>query len=452
MGLQDRLLFIPGRQGIRWSFLLAFAGFYLLNCFAPLRLEYDSVHYFSLKECLENVCPPGFRAAGDPHPMGYPILLWILARLGVLHAFVIAAINAFFLAGSLFFVQKSFPSSLRSGVFFPLVLFQWTVIKFFAYPLSEMQYLFFSAGCIFCFQKYAGGRYAGGKYVEGKYAGGKRMVWLAAAVMAAGLAFFTRSAGGVLAPALLAGSIWQHRQKLKANGVRNILLALAGIVCLVGVLYFSRALRLDLYLNSFKDRNSGIVLMREHFSEWGQLLLNVPGNKVTGLLPGWGKWLLVLAGILLAALFLYALLIRRKEIPPVISVYLIAYSLLIFNWPFYDARFWIPVVPFVAMLVPSLGKPGRGKMWEDGRQRERGGKRVFRMGGILRVVLTVYVVMGLGAAGYSTYTAFNKKALARTQAGGIFRNEYETYFFGRPLSDTATRTDRYVLSILKRYN
>jgi hypothetical protein len=414
MGLQDRFLFITGRPGVQRSFLFAFLAFYFLNCLTPLRLEYDSIKYFSLKECLENACPAGFRAAGDPHPLGYPLLLWLLSRLGLLHSFVIAAVNAVFLAGSLFFVKESFPSSLRSGWFFPLVLLQWTIIKFFAYPLSEMQYLFFSAGCIYCFQKYAGSKRGG---------------WLIGAVVGAGLAFFTRSAGAVLAPALLAGLVWQHRQKLKTRRVAMILLAVAGVLCLTGVLFFSTALRLDLYLNSFKDRNSAPVLLREHFKEWGQLLLNIPGNKVISLLPGWGNALLVMAGVLLAGLFLYALFIRRKEVPPVIAVYLIAYSLLIFNWPFYDARFWIPVFPFIAVLVLSLKH------------------RVT-----LRWVLVVYIAMGLGAAGYSTYTAFNKKTLARTQAGGIYRNEYETYFYGKPLSDTATRTDSSVLKIIKRYN
>ena len=61
--------------------------------------------------------------------------------------------------------------------------------------------------------------------------------------------------------------------------------------------------------------------------------------------------------------------------------------------------------------------------------------------------------MGIGAAGYSIYTMYHKDVLARTQAGGIYRNEYETWFFGRTLSDTATHPiDQEVLGILKRYN
>ena len=398
--------------------LLFFAAFYLLSCFAPLRLEYDSIHYFSLKECLENACPPGFQAAKDPHPLGYPVLLLVLSRLGLLHSFVIAGINALFLTGSLFFVRGSFPSSMRSFLFFPLVCLQWTFIKFFAYPLSEMQYLFFSTGCLYCFQRYV------------QVAPERRWLWLIAAFAGAGLAFFTRSAGCMLAPALLAGLMGQHRQVLKLRTVK-ILLAVVGILCLAGVFLFSKALHIDVYLRSLGDRGSPIPLLREHLKEWGQLILNVPGNKVMTLLPGWGNLLLIIAGLLLAFVLVYSFYIRRKEIPLVISTYLIAYCLLLFNWPFFDARFWIPVVPYMAVVIIPLTPKSRGA----------------------KMLLAFYFLMGLGAAGYSIYTMYHKDVLARTQAGGIFRNEYETWFFGRPMSDTATHpVDQEVLSILKRYN
>ena len=403
-------------------FFIATALFYILNCFAPLRLEYDSIHYFSLKECLENACPAGFHAADDPHPFGYPLLLWGLARLGILHAFVIAGVNALFLAGSLFFVTGTLPAALRSFALFPLVLLQWTFIKFFAYPLSEMQYLFFSTGCLYCFQRYTQERRPG---------------WLIGAIAGAGLAFFTRGAGLVLAPAILAGLICQYREVLKVKVRRKILWVPGAVLCLIVLLLLcAKPLRLGLYLDSIQRRGPGTVfLLTGHIKEWGQLLLNVPGSKITGFLPGWGNGLLILAGLLLAGLFSYALFIRRKHMPVVVSVYLLAYCVLLFNWPFYDARFWMPVLPFVGVLIISLKDQFRGVLKTT-----------------LQSVFILYLCMGLGAAGYSTYTAFHKEALARTQAGGIFRNEYETYFFGKPLSDSVSRTDPYILNILKRYN
>jgi hypothetical protein len=64
----------------------------------------------------------------------------------------------------------------------------------------------------------------------------------------------------------------------------------------------------------------------------------------------------------------------------------------------------------------------------------------------------VYCLMGFLSVAYMTYTSLNKKVFARTQANGVYRNEYETFFYGKPLSDTATKTDPAILSVLKRYD
>jgi len=54
---------------------------------------------------------------------------------------------------------------------------------------------------------------------------------------------------------------------------------------------------------------------------------------------------------------------------------------------------------------------------------------------------------------YSGFTApaftICKEALARTQAGGRYRNEYEIYFFGKPLRDSTAPADPYVLHVLE---
>ena len=60
--------------------------------------------------------------------------------------------------------------------------------------------------------------------------------------------------------------------------------------------------------------------------------------------------------------------------------------------------------------------------------------------------------MGVLSVGFLTYTSLSKEKLAKTQANGVYRNEYETYFFGKPLSDTAKKIDTGILSLLKRHN
>ena len=167
--------------------IAALLACYLVNCFSPLRLEYDSIHYFALKDCLEHSCPPGFQAANDPHPYGYPLLLLFLSRIGLLYPFTIAFVNLLYLAGALYFTGKLFQkeknvstnSRLEWGVI--LLLFGYPFIKFFAYPMSEMQYLFFSCGSLFFFRLYTDR--------------GMRPGALVLAILFAGLAILTRTVG-----------------------------------------------------------------------------------------------------------------------------------------------------------------------------------------------------------------------------------------------------------------
>ncbi|WP_315819588.1 hypothetical protein [Paraflavitalea speifideaquila] len=66
--------------------------------------------------------------------------------------------------------------------------------------------------------------------------------------------------------------------------------------------------------------------------------------------------------------------------------------------------------------------------------------------------LAGYLALGVFAAGYSLYVGLDKGRFAQKQASGVYRNEYETKFFGKPQSDTATHVDPEVLNILKKYD
>ncbi|MDO6433556.1 hypothetical protein Q4E93_23290 [Flavitalea sp. BT771] len=397
------------------SFLIAaLLACYLINCFSPLRLEYDSIHYFALKDCLEHSCPPGFQAADDPRPYGYPALLWLLSRMCLLYPFTIALVNLVYLAGALYFTGKLFqhekgPATsrkLETGVV--VLLLGYPFIKYFAYPLSEMQYLFFACGSLFFFRLYTD---------RGMRAGS-----LVVAFLFAGAAIFTRAVGIALVPALLAGLGWHHREVL----VRHWKVAgLLGLVTLAGLFAGLRDLNGMLYLNSVRRTGPGWkVLLGKHLAEWGELLLNVPAGKFATI----GRWIFIAAGLLLMAVVFYCLMRRKKKVPVTVSVYMVLYSVLIFSWPFFDVRFWIPVAPLVVMILLQ-GLPVRTLL--------------------IRAMVALYVVAGLGALVYSTYTAFDKRALARNQAGGRYRNEYETHFFGKPLQDTVVPVDPYVLHVLE---
>jgi hypothetical protein len=422
--------FLPERwKALYKPALFAIPAFYLLNCFSPLRLEFDSIQYFAVKDCLEQACPPGFNPVGDPHPYGYPLLLLFLSKMGLCHSFVLALINGLYLAGGFYFIKEIFRSDVHPFLLFLLLWLNWTLIKFYNYPLSEMQYLFFSCGSLFFFRRYTQGR--------------KRGVLLLAFAFA-GLSCLTRTAGVTLIPAILAGLAWEHRAGLNRHRRRNGILTLILLLFLfAGMLFFPNVLHLANYLKSLNSPHPGMVeLLQGHFKEWGQLLLNTPTGKIGVRLPGADSWLFLPAGILLFAWFAYVLFLRRATLPAVITIYLASYCLLIFNWPFFDPRFWIPILPMVAAILLQTPLPGIGAK----------GPVASFVRALGRLLFVIYIFAGVGAVSYSTYTAFHKEALARSQAKGIFQNEYETYFFGKPLRDTATAIDPYVLHVLEKYN
>jgi hypothetical protein len=68
------------------------------------------------------------------------------------------------------------------------------------------------------------------------------------------------------------------------------------------------------------------------------------------------------------------------------------------------------------------------------------------------LLVIIYAGFGILSVGYITYTSLNKRIFSRTQANGAYRNEYETYFFGKPQSDTATHIDQAALHVIERYN
>jgi len=387
---------------------------YLVNCFSPLRLEYDSIRYFSLKDCLDHACPAGFKAAEDPHPYGYVMVLWGLDRLGLLHPFVIAFVNVVYLAGALFFCGKIFQGvkkglsgrDLEWGVI--LLLLSYPVVKFSIYPLSEMQYLFFSFGCLYFLRLFLDRGQRWGAFVL--------------TLVFAGLAVFTRTVGIALLPAMAAGIGWHYRAALRRNW--KVVLGLVLLVAGGGIWVLMRR-DIGLYANSVRVAGaSWKVLLREHFTEWGELLLNVPASKFPEVL----RWVFMVIGSFFAGFVCVFIFRKRKKLPLAPTVYLGCYSALIFCWPFYDVRFWIPAAPVIVMVLLH--------------------GRYVRL---MRVFVLFFIIAGVAAMGYATYTSFSKRALARSQAGGRYRNEYETHFFGKPQADTAVVEDPYVLHVLETY-
>jgi hypothetical protein len=382
------------------------------------------LRYFAIKDCIESNCPPG----ADPKdymPYGYTALLLVLSKLGILRSFSIIFINCLYLFAGLYFVRKIF-NYIRSPYFlFFLVLLNWAVIKFVTHPLSELQYLFFSLASLYAFQLFLNQ---------------KKITHLFLAFLLAGFAFVTRTVGVSLVAALLVSLIWEYRKVLIVLIKKNKVAVITIGICVSIVLIFSKQLGLNHYTGVMsKQFDEGLHLrdvIQWHFSEWGEIFLNTSKFKVISYLPGkLGGTLFLTVGILGICGFIYICFIKKSRVPFVVRSYLFFYMLLLFNWPFPDPRFWVPIIPLVAAVISQT---------------------TFSLNPGFRIMASGYFIMytllGLASVGFITYTSFNKKEFSKNQAKGVYRNEYETHFFGKPLSDTATYTDQNLVDFLNKYD
>jgi hypothetical protein len=417
---------MPGENQARllkWSiYILGFV--FLLNCFTPLRLHYDMLRYFSIKDCIEGNCPP-YADRNDYLPFGYTALLLLLSKMGILRSFSLVLVNCLYLFGGLYCVRKVFNYIKSPFFFFLLVLLNWTVIKFVTHPLSELQYLFFSLAGVYAFYQFTQT---------------KKFLSLLMAFLLAGLAFITRTVGVTLLAALFVSLAWEYRKQLLELIKRNKVIVIVVLLSITGILIFSKQLGLNHYSGvmskQFKEGLRFSDVIKWHFSEWGEILSNSSKAKAMSYLPARaGDWLFVITGILGVSGFVYICFIRKNRIPFIVRTYLLFYLLLMFNWPFNDPRFWVPVIPLIAAVISQTSFPKN---------------RVIKFIGLF--YLLIYAALGIASLGYLTYTSFNKKAFSKSQAKGTYRNEYETHFFGKTLSDTATHTDPDLVEFLNKYD
>lgn len=402
----------------------ALVAVYITDWFTPLRMHFDSVRYYAIKDCIEFGCPPDSDAANDYFPYGYTALLVILSKLGILKSFSIVVINCIYLFGGLYFLYKMFENKMSPYFFFTLVLLNWLFVKFVAHPLSEMQYIFFSLGSILYYHRFI------------QY---KKIKFLFLSFFLGWLAFMTKTVGITLVGALAVGLLWEYKEQQLAFLKNNRLLVAVLLTALVGALVvFSKPLGINHYGNVLSDHFKEASLMKRvewRFKEWGEIFLNVPSNKAARIMGNAGNLLFVAIGIVVFCWFIVAMFFKKSSYPFFIKAYFLFYCIIMFNWPFNDPRFWVPVMPLMAVVVAQAS---------------------FDTNKILKTIsslfLVVYLAFGAFASGYMVYTSLNKEVFARTQASGVYRNEYETYFFGKPQSDTAKRVDPVIIHLLERYN
>lgn len=405
--------------------VLLLLGLYIANCFTPLRLTNDTVRYLNLKEWLEAGRPENQLAAKDFFPYGYVWFLMLLEKLHLAKSFFIGFFQLLYLLGSVWFIHKIFGEAVQRWQLLVLCLLSWASLKFVIIPLSEMQFLFFSMGALYFFHEWQRGKRA------------PQLLW---AIVFAAMAIVTRTIGIVLIAAFVISFLWRNRSVIVANK-----LLIGGAFAVLVVLFFVfNKFGISAYLQShshnfkpFLQYPFGFIKnnLENHLMNWSALVLNAPAPRITFISYGLLKAVYLLAGILSIAGLGYLLFRKKGSVPVAVKLYLICYAILLFNWPLFEPRLWVPVFPLSIAVMLQQEKMLRG----FGKYAITGYK-------------IVYILVGVVALSYYSYVSFNKKELAVKHDMGIWRNEYETHFFGKTLSDTATVVREPIVRILKKYD
>lgn len=406
------------------------AMIYIANCFTPLRLTNDTVRYINIAEWLQAGKPANDPAGNDFLPLGYVWFLILLSKLSLAKPFFISIIHLLYLFCSFYFIKKIFGPAIKLWHLLCLCLLNWATMKFVITPLSEMQFLFFSTGALYF-------------YLECERKG--KISYLAGMLLFCVAAMLTRTAGAILIVAFLASFLITNRQKIfKLLRTNKFLIPGLIFMLIVGALLFNQ-FRIVKYIHDhayhfepFRKNPFSFIgnNIRNHLIDLSALSLNSPSPNVTFLgTPFFRQTVYLVAGILTLGWILYSLFRRGNTIPVLIKVYLVGYIILILCWPFFEPRFWVPALPlFIAVILHEKKVTSRLLKYS------------------LSTYKVVYILIGLTALSYYTYTSFDKKAFSIKQDAGIWKNEYQTHFFGKPLTDTAAVVREPILRILKKYD
>ena len=287
--------------------LAAVALAYCLQLPTPLRLHNDTVVLVSMGESA--VRGGGFLYHGrvSHYPPGYPAIVAALLRLGWFHVWTAVAINYLFLALGLFAASRFVPHPRLVAL---LTLLSFVTIKHATIPLTDLVFFGVAMLCLLAFER--------GRVFESCL-----LVLVAIAL---------RRNGVALVPPL----IWV----LYCRRRRLILPALAATAA---------AVYLTSTLSDFHNTVSGHTLLDSarqilafRLTEFGEIAANLPA----GGLPSIAKVLLPCAGALFIALISAGLWMRRRGFGP-IEIFFLGYAAILLVWPYYDPRFWLPVLPLV---------------------------------------------------------------------------------------------------------
>jgi len=409
--------------------LLLLAICFVLQAFSPLRLNTDAIVLLSMGDSAAH--GGGFLDSGQKtvFPLGYPALLAILLRLGIAHSWVIVGLNLVFLSLGLFaayslLICQFFEDRALVLVICSFFLLSYVVVKHFTIPLTDVPFFCCSMCCLAVMSHTTK---VDSNWLFGMLAG---IAWLLAFA-----AITVRTIGVALFPPLLVMLVSSSQFKLLLERLslrtKRIVVTVAvfvgaGTTYLLANTSYSRIL-----IGVAKKPNISTLILEVlsyRLRELGELFGNFPMTKMPAKLHVVVPWL----GLLLLLLIVIGLATKRRKISPT-EVFMVCYLGILFVWPYYDARFWLPVIPlliaYAVLAVNSLRFP--------------------------RVVVTIYCILfaalGFGAIAYTSRISFAGSKFPDEYGDGYLRPTYCAAFQSCRDGGDTNKVDAKVLRLLREY-
>jgi hypothetical protein len=402
---------------------------FLLQIFTPLRLNTDAVTLLSMADSAAH--GSGFLDDGEKSvfPPGYPAVVAVLLRSGLAHPWVIVSLNMIFLSLGLYaafcLLNTEFFSD-RTVVILICCLFllSYVVVKHSTMPLTEGPFFMCSMGCLLFMSKAA------------DQASHRHFVVLAgAALLSAVAAIAIRRIGVAFVPplafAFLRSRQFQSWWKSLSSRSRSVVLIVSGVVAVgvVGAFAFTSSWRI--FISDAKARYRIVplwLLPWYRLKEFGELLVNFPTNRMPAALQGVVPWM----GVPLLVLLVTGLAARRRQVSAT-DVFIVCYAIILFAWPYYDARFWWPVIPL--LIAYSQLAVQRCK--------------------IPTAVVTAYclwfAILGFGTLAYSTRISFSGCQFPDTYGSGDLAPTYRAAFEWCHEDADPEKINARVLRLLREY-
>ncbi|MEZ2336904.1 hypothetical protein AB6735_14775 [Mucilaginibacter sp. RCC_168] len=313
----------------------------LPNLFTPLRLNTDGIRYLKIMEYLIGNLNQNSDAAHDFFPHGYPWFLLALNRLHLLSPLSITFINivSILLASYLLAILLKIENSL---VFIALIMISAINVKQFTLPIADELFTLLFLTSIYLWTSFFK----------------KHWFYIVPALAATLVSLYVRTAGIALVIGILL--YWVYLSKNRLFGRKKLLLVWLGCFIIAFAAFVSQLPLIEKRVAYINQLNLGMMMhhpasiferLAIHFKELGEIMINIPYSKLSTVInPAMSNYLLIATGLLMCFI-LYKVVIKRQLVnTPAFWVFTI-YLLMIFIWPFYDARF---LTPLVSLLIYSV--------------------------------------------------------------------------------------------------